>query len=142
VTDSGDGLNPFDLFDLPGAELESDAEMMAAQLAVGHDFSSDRYWEDTGRGLLAGLIAHLASGGKPEDRTPTALRKLLFHDDLDYHLAVLLDEKAAGCDLARDEFVAYLTAPSDKTRPHCWTWIGLSRATVRPRGIEPANDWR
>jgi type IV secretion system protein VirD4 len=117
VTDKTDGLNPFDLFGLAGADVESDAEMLAAQLAVGHEFGSDRYWEDTGRGLLSGLIAHLASAGKPEERTPTALRGLLYHDDLDYHLAVLLDAKGAGCPLARDEFVSYLATPSDKTRP-------------------------
>ncbi len=52
--DKGDKLNPFDLFKVPGSDSESDAEMLAAQLAVGHEFSSDRYWEDTGRGLVAG----------------------------------------------------------------------------------------
>jgi type IV secretion system protein VirD4 len=116
VTDKSDGLNPFDLFELPGADLESDAEMLASQLSVGHHFTSDRYWEDTGRGLVSGLVAHLAAG-KAEDRNPTNLRKLLYHDDLDYHLAVHLDARTTGCQLARDEFVSYLAAPSDRTRP-------------------------
>jgi type IV secretion system protein VirD4 len=117
VSDAADALNPFDIFDLPGADPECDAEMLAAQLAVGHEFGSDRYWEDTGRGLLSGLIAHVATTAKPGERNPTTLRKLLYHDDLDYHLAVQLDQKAVTSELARDEFVGYLAAPSDKTRP-------------------------
>src|SRR5205814_4611648 len=32
--DKADRLNPFDLFKLPGSDVESDAEMIAAQLAV------------------------------------------------------------------------------------------------------------
>src|SRR5262249_19831800 len=43
--DKADRLNPFDLFKVPGSDTESDSEMLAAQLAVGHEFSSDRYWE-------------------------------------------------------------------------------------------------
>ena len=113
-----DRLNPFDLFDLPGADPEADAEMLAAQLAVGHEFTSDRYWEDTGRGLVAGLIAHIATTYDGPKRNLSALRQLLYNDDLDYTLAVALDTlKENMSPLARDEFVAYLAAPSDKTRP-------------------------
>lgn len=120
VTDKGrptDALNPFDLFKLPNADPESDAEMLAAQFAVDHSFSTDRYWDDTGKGLAAGLIAHLATSGKPDERTPNALRKMLYMDDLDYTIATWLDKGEVKNPLARDEFVAYLSAPSDKTRP-------------------------
>ncbi|VTU01820.1 family protein : Uncharacterized protein OS=Erythrobacter sp. SD-21 GN=ED21_17657 PE=4 SV=1: T4SS-DNA_transf [Gemmataceae bacterium] len=116
--DKGDKLNPFDLFKVPGSDLESDAEMIAAQLAVGHEFSSDRYWEDTGRGLVAGLVADVATSSPPDKRNLCALREMLYNDDLDYTLAVALDtRKKTMSPLARDEFVAYLAAPSDKTRP-------------------------
>jgi len=117
VSDRKDGLNPFDLFSLPGGDPESDAEMLAAQFGADHSFSTDRYWDDTGRGLMAGLIAHIATTGDPADRNPTGLRKLLYHDDLDYTLATWLDKKEVTNPLARDEFVSYLSAPSDKTRP-------------------------
>lgn len=110
-------LNPFDLFTLPGADPESDAEMLASQFSVGHTFSTDRYWDDTGRGLTAGLIAHLATSAKIEERNPSALRKLLYMDELDYNIANWLDKNEVKNQLARDEFVAYLSAPSDKTRP-------------------------
>lgn len=116
--DKADRLNPFDLFRLPGSDPESDAEMLAAQLSVGHEFSSDRYWEDTGRGLVAGLIADVATSSPLEKRNLCTLRDLLYNDDLDYTLAVALDtRKKTMSPLARDEFIAYLAAPSDKTRP-------------------------
>jgi type IV secretion system protein VirD4 len=116
--DKADKLNPFDLFKMPGSDTESDSEMLAAQLAVGHEFSSDRYWEDTGRGLVAGLVADVATSSPPEKRNLCSLRELLYNDDLDYTLAVALDtRKRSMSPLARDEFVAYLAAPSDKTRP-------------------------
>jgi len=116
--DKADRLNPFDLFKVPGSDAESDAEMVAAQLAVGHEFTSDRYWEDTGRGLVAGLVADIATSYAPEKRNLCALREMLYNDDLDYTLAVALDtRKKTMSPLARDEFIAYLAAPSDKTRP-------------------------
>lgn len=116
--EKGDRLNPFDLFRVPGADPESDAEMLAAQLAVGHEFSSDRYWEDTGRGLVAGLVADVATSSPPEKRNLCTLREMLYDDELDYNLAAALDtRKRSMSPLARDEFVAYLAAPSDKTRP-------------------------
>jgi type IV secretion system protein VirD4 len=117
VSDRNDGLNPFDLFDLPNGDPESDAEMLAAQFGADHSFSTDRYWDDTGRGLMAGLIAHVATTFPIEERNPTGLRKLLYHDDLDYTLASWLDKKEVKNPLARDEFVSYLSAPADKTRP-------------------------
>jgi type IV secretion system protein VirD4 len=116
--DKSDRLNPFDLFGVAGSDLESDAEMLAAQLAVGHEFSTDRYWEDTGRGLVSGLIADVATSSPPDRRNLCTLREMLYNDDLDYTLAVALDtRKKTMSPLARDEFVAYLAAPSDKTRP-------------------------
>lgn len=116
--DKSDKLNPFDLFGVPGSDPESDAEMLAAQLAVGHEFSTDRYWEDTGRGLVSGLIADVATSSPPDKRNLCTLRELLYNDDLDYTLAVALDtRKKTMSPLARDEFIAYLAAPSDKTRP-------------------------
>jgi type IV secretion system protein VirD4 len=117
VSDRIDGLNPFDMFDLPLSDPESDAEMLAAQFGADHSFSHDRYWDDTGRGIMSGLIAHLATSPQFKERNPTELRKLLYHDDLDYTIANWLDTKQVVNQLARDEFVSYLSAPSDKTRP-------------------------
>ena len=117
VSGTEDALNPFDLFSLPGADVESDAEMLSAQFGADHSFSTDRYWDDTGRGLTTGLIAHIASTSPPNERNPNTLRKYLYLDELDYNIATWLDKGEVTNPLARDEFVAYLSAPSDKTRP-------------------------
>jgi type IV secretion system protein VirD4 len=142
--DKGDKLNPFDLFKVPGSDPESDAEMIAAQLAVGHEFSSDRYWEDTGRGLVAGLVADVATASPPEKRNLCTLRELLYNDDLDYTLAVALDtRKKSMSPLARDEFVAYLAAPSDKTRPcirtTATTFVKCLGSTCVSRSLEKST---
>jgi type IV secretion system protein VirD4 len=115
--------------------------MLAAQLAVGHEFSSDRYWEDTGRGLVAGLVADVATSSPPEKRNLCTLREMLYDDDLDYTLAVALDtRKKAMSPLARDEFVAYLAAPSDKTRPcirtTATTFVKCLGSTAVARSLE------
>lgn len=141
VTSKADKLNPFDLFGVPGSDLESDAEMLAAQLAVGHEFSTDRYWEDTGRGLVSGLIADVATSSVPEKRNLCTLRELLYNDDLDYTLAVALDtRKKSMSPLARDEFVAYLAAPADKTRPcirtTATTFVKCLGSTAVSRSLE------
>ncbi len=139
--DRADKMNPFDLFNVPGSDPESDAEMLAAQLAVGHEFSTDRYWEDTGRGLVSGLVADVATSSPPEKRNLVTLRELLYNDDLDYTLAVALDtRKKTMSPLARDEFVAYLAAPSDKTRPcirtTATTFVKCLGSTAVSRSLE------
>jgi type IV secretion system protein VirD4 len=110
-------LNPVDLCKLPGSSLECDAEMLASTLAVGHEFATDRYWNDTATPLIAGLLAHTATTAEPAERNLNTLRKHLYHDDMDYQLAVWLDTKIVTSQMARDEFVSYLSAPADKTRP-------------------------
>jgi type IV secretion system protein VirD4 len=141
VTQKADKLNPFDLFGVPGSDPESDAEMLAAQLAVGHEFSTDRYWEDTGRGLVSGLIADVATSSPAEKRNLCTLRELLYNDDLDYTLAVALDTRKKNMSpLARDEFVAYLAAPADKTRPcirtTATTFVKCLGSTAVSRSLE------
>lgn len=112
-----DALNPLDIFDLEGVDPEGEAEMLASMLSVGHEYTTDRYWNDTGTALLSGLLAHIVTNNDGEGRSLNRLRKFLYHDDLDYQIAVWLDSKSIKSPLARDEFVSYLSAPSDKTRP-------------------------
>jgi type IV secretion system protein VirD4 len=113
----GDRLNPLDVFDLARSHLDCDAEMLAALLSVGHQFQTDPFWNDSANGLLSGLIAHIASSCPRPERTLNQLRKFVYADDMDYDLAVLLDKQALKSRMARDELVAYLSHPSDKTRP-------------------------
>lgn len=112
-----DTFNPFDLFDLPDAQNDADSEMLAELVAGGRTFKDDPFWDLTARGILSGCIAHFGSAGKGEDRSLVGVRKLMHHDDMDYQLAVMLDKKEVISSLARDEFVAYLSITSDRTRP-------------------------
>ncbi len=113
---ASDRLNPFDLFGLDGSLLECDAEMLASLLGEGHGSEKEPFWPDTANGINAGLIAHIASAHPPETRNLTALRDYLYHDDLSYHLAVLLDTKQYRSPFVRGEFVGFLQHSADKTR--------------------------
>ena len=88
--------------------------MFASYLSEGHESSKDPFWTYTSSGLIAGLIAHMVSTGKPSVKR---LLQLLFAHDLPMHLAGLLDARREGSRLAHDEFVAFLTSPHNETRP-------------------------
>jgi len=117
VTESSDGLNPLDILTLPGSTLDGDAEMLASLLSAGHQFSSDPFWSDMGTGLVGGLIGHIGSASAPSERLLGKLRDWLYHDDMDLAIAKALDRRSVKSRMARDQFVAYLAAPWDKTRP-------------------------
>ena len=116
VTQRSDSLNPLDLLSLPRSDIDSDAEMLASLLAVGNLYSTDPFWNNTANGLISGLIAHIASYA-PKDRHLGQLRAWLFHDDMAMAIAKLLDDDAVRSRMARDQFIAYLEAPWQQTRP-------------------------
>src|SRR5262249_38890949 len=116
VTDRSDSLNPLDLMTLPRSDIDSDAEMLASLLAVGNAFEREPYWNITANGWIAGLIAHSASGA-PQERHLGQLRAWLYHQDLDMTIAKTLDAGAVRSRIAWDQFVAYLAAPPEQTRP-------------------------
>jgi type IV secretion system protein VirD4 len=115
VTARSDGLNPLDLLTLPRSDFETDAEMFASMLAVGHECKIDAYWNITANGLISGLIAHIASG-PPKERHLGQLRAWLHHHDLDMAIATMLDQNAVKSRMARDLFIGYLAAPPEPTR--------------------------
>ena len=116
VTDNpSDRLNPLDLFDQPGAQLECDAEMLATLLGEGHGVDKDPFWSDTATGITAGLIAHVASAHPPGERNLTTIRSYLHHVDLSHRLAELLDVGGLPS-LVHDEFAAFLQHSGEKTR--------------------------
>ena len=75
VTERSDSLNPLDLLALPRSDIDSDSEMLASLLAVGHEFARDPFWNITANGLIAGLIAHIASYAA-EGATPRPAARL------------------------------------------------------------------
>lgn len=116
LTGNSHGLNPFDLFDLPGSTVECDAEMLASQLSIGLDSDRDPYWAASARGFLSGLIAQVAGEDKPK-RHLGEVRGYLHDMELDYRLCSMIDKKTCRSDFVREEIAAYLAIPSDKTRP-------------------------
>ncbi len=115
VTETSDRLNPMDIFDLDKSILDCDAEMLASMLSVGHHFADDPFWSDSASAIMAGLIAHIASSFPKAKRNLNSLRGLIYHDDMDYTLAKLLDDEEVTNKMARDEIVAYLSHPSERT---------------------------
>ena len=68
-------------------------------------------------GLVAALIAHVATTEAPQDRHLGRVRDWLFHDDMDLAIARALDDGAVRCRMAHEQFVGYLAAAPEQTRP-------------------------
>lgn len=118
ITDRSDALNPFDLFALPDAEIDSDSEMLADLITGGElTLSKDPFWDLTAGGLLTGLIGYTAEQEDPKKRSLGAALDLLYHDDVDYNLAVILDSFKFRTPLIRQELAGYLSHESDRCRP-------------------------
>lgn len=77
VSSRTDSLNPFDLFDRPGALLDADAEMLASLLAGDAGFHKEPFWDNWGRSLMSGVIAGVAETAPAEDRHFGRVREIL-----------------------------------------------------------------
>ena len=86
-----DSLNPFDLFDRPGALLDADAEMLASLLAGDAGFHKEPFWDNWGRSLMSGVIAAVAETAPPNERHFGRVRELLMSDDAVFNLHTLLE---------------------------------------------------
>lgn len=118
VVQEADGLNPFDLFTLPGSHPDCDAEMLAELLTGGVPvLSRDLFWDITGRSLLTGLIGLAAEDDDPSRRHLGTVLDALFNDDVDYNIACQLDTHTFRCALAQRELAAYLNHESERCRP-------------------------
>jgi len=110
-----DTLNPFDVFDLANADLETDAQTVAEWLAQGNRGTKEPFWDNQASALQGGVITHVATRAK-EERNLDAVRKFLMNDDVVYNLAVLLDTVGKSMNrMAYDEIAAFL-ATTDVTR--------------------------
>ncbi|HQX50364.1 MAG TPA: type IV secretory system conjugative DNA transfer family protein [Planctomycetaceae bacterium] len=114
---SSDALNFFDLFSLPNADLETDAQMIASIISDGNSVAKDPFWDLSARGLIAGVIVFLAHHRDKAEHLLKSLREILYADDTDYRLAVWLDTIKPMHPLARGELAAYLSQPERETRP-------------------------
>ncbi|WP_322813312.1 type IV secretory system conjugative DNA transfer family protein [Terricaulis sp.] len=91
VSKRTDSLNPFDLFDRPGALLDADAEMLASLLAGDVGFHKEPFWDNWGRSLMAGVIAAVAETAPKGERHFGKVREILMSDDAVYNLAALIE---------------------------------------------------
>jgi type IV secretion system protein VirD4 len=104
-----DTLNPFDIFDLANADLETDAQMIASWLSNGGSLGKEPFWDLQGAALQAAVIAHVASGMPENERNLESVRKYLMSSDTVYNLALLLDNKGKTMNrMSYDEIAAFL----------------------------------
>jgi type IV secretion system protein VirD4 len=71
--------NPLDLVDAEGPDATDDARLLADMLVLpeGKEGGDQPFWNEEARGLLTGLILHVASSPRPEARTLCEVRDLL-----------------------------------------------------------------
>jgi type IV secretion system protein VirD4 len=130
-----DGFNPFDLFSLPGSMLESDAEMITAQLGEGRLIEDDLFWNDQADSLVAGVIAAIQTVEEPGRRSLVTLREKLFNEDVVYNLAVYLDKEGARMPkLARDGIEGFLQCERQKVMPSV---VSMAQNYMKSLGSEP-----
>ncbi len=70
--------NPMDLIDASGLDAADDARLLADMLVLAEGREGEQaFWNEEARGLLTGLILHVASSSPPQLRTLTHVRTLL-----------------------------------------------------------------
>jgi type IV secretion system protein VirD4 len=113
VSRKTDSLNPFDLFDRPGALLDADAEMLASLLAGDAGFHKEPFWDNWGRSLMAGVIAAVAETEKGASKAASQrhfgkVREILMSDDAVYNLAALIENHEPLNRLSKQNISSFL----------------------------------
>lgn len=120
VVDDGptDAINPFDIFALPSANLESEAQMFADLLSVGNVSAQEPFWDLSSRGLLSGVIAYVAAHKRRSQQNFSTIRSLVFSRNISLTLGSIVEGEGDKLQrLAFDEFAAFLQLPDQNTRP-------------------------
>ncbi len=108
VSKKTDALNPFDLFNRPGALLDADAEMLASLLAGDVGFHKEPFWDNWGRSLMAGVIAAVAETANKSERHFGKVREILMSDDAVYNLAALIENHEELNRLSKQNISSFL----------------------------------
>ncbi len=108
VSKKTDSLNPFDLFDRPGALLDADAEMLASLLAGDVGFHKEPFWDNWGRSLMSGVIAAVAETAPRGERHFGRVREILMSDDAVYNLAALVENHEQLNRLSKQNISSFL----------------------------------
>ena len=104
----GAAFNPLDLVDASGPEATDDARLLADMLVLPPGGSAGRegeqaFWNEEARGVLAGLVLHVAASAPAELRTLAHVRSLLTlpPDAFEALLGEMLESEAADGLVAR-----------------------------------------
>jgi len=108
VSKRTDSLNPFDLFNRPGALLDADAEMLASLLAGDVGFHKEPFWDNWGRSLMSGVIAAVSETAPKSERHFGKVREILMSDDAVYNLAALIESHENLNRLSRQNISSFL----------------------------------
>jgi type IV secretion system protein VirD4 len=112
-----DSLNPFDLMLRCGTEPAAMARSFAAELIERGAEERDRFWNDWSETMIAGGATWLLADCPAEKRRLSALFDLFTHEDVDYRIAVLLENKKVQNRAAKAAFASYLQLADQSTRP-------------------------
>lgn len=110
-------LNPLDLIIRSGTDSAAIARSFAAELIGDRSSERDRFWNDAGESLITGALTWLLADCPPEERRLSVLFDLLTCDDVDYKLAVLMDEKKIRHRAAHAGISSFLQLSERETRP-------------------------
>lgn len=128
VTDEPATLNPLDVLQLPGCDLETDSFALADMLARGYRGTKEPFWDLQGSALLAALIICAATDKDPDKRTLKTVLEILGADDVTYLLATMLDTRKDLNRCAYQTIASILQLP-DVTRGGV---IASTQAYVKP----------
>jgi type IV secretion system protein VirD4 len=112
-----DSLNPLDLAALSGTDPAVTGRSFAAELIARPPDERDRFWSDWSETMIAGGTAWLLADQPIEERRLSTLFDVFTDDDVNYRLAVLLDQKKVTYRAARTAFASFLQLPERETRP-------------------------
>lgn len=94
ITENPVCFNPLDIFHLLPGGIAEKALMITQLLHADYKgFYNDPYWDQRVDALIAGLLAHILADLPPEQKNLVHLRQMLAKDDVDGHLALLLDTR-------------------------------------------------
>jgi type IV secretion system protein VirD4 len=110
-------LNPLDLAMRSGTEIAAIARGFAAEMIERGVDERERFWNDWCESLLTGAISWLLADRPTDEQRLSALFDLFHHNDVAYHVAVMMDKKEVKNRAAHAAFAAFLQLPGETTRP-------------------------
>ena len=116
IDETTDSINPFDIFDLEGSDLESDAQVLAELIAASPASTKDPFWDMWGRAIQAGIIALVATTETGQKRTMESVLHRFQNEDVVYELAKTMDSIGKKMNAMAWREIASLLAMPEVTR--------------------------